>query len=202
MAVAQLPAIAKIVEARIGIDPASYGQQSSLDLAATYGPAAHEMWSGEVLLAAMSERDGLTLQAFLNTLDGRKTPFGLRMPTTLLTHYVNLAGTLAAATTRQASTISLTAAAGTKVLQGTLLSIGSIDDAAYQVVEVIDEFTSGTAVTVTVAPRIRTVIASGTAVQIGNGVIGKFIIAADDIRTPTFTLDRTAPVLPLTEALS
>lgn len=201
MATAQLPDIAKIVEARIGIDAPAYGQASTVDLAAQYGALAGERWAGEVLLATLNETDGRILQAFLNTLDGRKTPFGVRMPTTLLTHYCNVSGTLAADTTRQGDTISLTATAGTRVLQGTLLSIGSIDDANYQVCEVLAEFDTGTAVSVSVAPRIRTVIASGTAVRVGNGVLGKFGLATDDMAAPAFTLDRTSPILPLTEWL-
>lgn len=192
---------AHLVEARLGIDAAAYGQMSLFDRRGRYGQLASEHWSGELLFTPMSEQESLRLQALLNTLDGRSTAFGVRMPTTLLTHNVQIEGTLASATTRQAETIQITTPSAGVVLPGTLLTIGDIDSASYQMCEVLTEFTSGTAVTVTVAPRIRNVIASGTAVKIGTGVVGKFYLAADRVGFPEFMLDRATPVIPVIEAL-
>lgn len=191
------PTGAQIVELRYGIDTPSDGGRSGLTRRASFGPMAAELWSGEVLLASISVAAAEVLAAALHDVDGKVSAFALPLAAGFASHAVALAGTLAAATTRQADRVTLNLSAGPTVEAGTLMAIGALTDDKYQVVEVLQDFTPGAAVTVFVSPRIRTVIAGGTAVALG-AVTARVRLSSDDVGA-TREFDHSNIVLPVAE---
>jgi hypothetical protein len=191
------PNDAHIVELRYGIDTPSDGGRSGLTRRASYGPMAAEQWSGEILLASVSVAASEVLAAALHDADGKVAALALPLASGFASHVGSIAGTLAAATTRQADRVSLNLAAGPTIEAGMLMAIGALTDDAYQVVEVLQDFTPGAAVTVFVSPRIRTVIASGTAVALG-AVTARVRLSSDDVGQ-TRNFDHSDVVLPVME---
>lgn len=199
MPVTALPASLKIVELRLAIQlagehPRRVGNKSRMPSA----PLA-EIWRGSVTFAALSQSDLMQAIAKLEAYDGRATAFGLPLKQGFATHTNSVSGTLAATTTRGKDTIAVTCSTLTEITAGTLLQIGTAGDAGAQLVEVLEDVTVTTATLVRIAPRIRTAIASGTAVTGGN-ITAAFKRVGDKIDS-SFATDSGMLTLEFVEAL-
>lgn len=188
------PAGLKIQEARLRIVAPAYGHESAANRKGFYGPSLHEMWAGEIVAAPLSRNsEALRLaESFVAKLRGRLQPFNVPCAAGFMTYSGGTAtGTVTTTGVRGSPTIAVSLTAGRRLLPGTLLMIGS-DSAAstFQTVELLEAVnTTGSAQTITVAPRIRHPFAVGQVVTTAGAYVRMRLLTDDgasvdfDIRT-------------------
>lgn len=200
MPVAALPATSNIVELQLAI--ALTVPQASRPLNRKRAPAAPltEIWRGQIALARMTRADTAALAAFLETLDGSVTPFKVLMAGGFASQSLTESGTLTVAAASGATSISVTFAGSVTLPAGTLLAIGDIDTATYQMCELLAPVSGSGVQTLEVAPRIRKAFAAATAVALGS-VYAKLVIESPR-HGVSGELDRGSATLEVVESLA
>ncbi len=198
--VAMLPTDVHIVETRLAIMAPSPDVRRVTNRRNPLAILPRELWGGAFLLAPMSLPVHVALKAFLWGLDGKVVPFGVTLRSGYLSQPATLSGVLASAAAVGAQQIVVNVSAGTVIQAGTLLSVGNVDTAGYQICEVLDDAFLSAATVLNVAPRIRSPLAAGAAVVLGT-VVGKYTLASDNLDNMDAMLDRGACTLPVIEAL-
>lgn len=193
------PAFAHILELQLAIATLAGGDKRPLN--GKRAPAARftELWQGQIAFAPLNPTDHRAFVAYLETLDGRVTPFAIQLKAGFASQDVVAAGTLAAAPARGVGAISVTFASAVTLLPGTLIAIGDYTTDTYQVVELLDAVSGSGAQTLNIAPRIRKGFASGAPVSLGT-VKGVFTLAGDTL-AQSAALDHGTVTLDVIEAL-
>lgn len=181
MAIASLPAAAKIKELRLKISNPNDEAQRPTNRSAPYGVALRELWNGEALFAPMSRADAHGVAAFLESLDGRVTPFKVAIAEGVFRREAAFTASLVGALTPGQADIAINFSPASGVVRaGTLFAVGDIESGPYQMFEVLADAPATTATPVLVAPRVRYAFASDAPVAFGT-VYGKFTLAEEAV---------------------
>lgn len=199
MPVTMLPASFKIVELKLSIALAGDNPRRQLNKSRNPALPFAEMWQGSIAFAAVNRADAVAQHAVLEAFDGKVTAFGVTLKQGFATHANSFSGTLAAAAVAGSDTISLSSGTMTDLKAGTLLQIGTPGDANYQLVELLDDASIKTAVSVYIAPRIRYAINSGTTVT-GGDVTAVLKLNKDELQA-AFNIDNGAVSVDVIEAV-
>lgn len=194
MATLILPSYAKLRELRLGVDAPGDDGFRPLNKKRAVGPRIGEIWAGEALFAGLNRAQIAALGAFFASCDGRVNAFGLPLAAGFASLTSALTLTLAAATTAGQDYLDFGASA---ISPGTLLTVGSIDSATFQLFEVVAAKSSAAHY---VSPRVRLPFASGAAVTIGT-VSGKFKLDRDAIEGWQSNASNGTMSVPILEAL-
>jgi hypothetical protein len=173
-----MPAALTPVDARLMLTlAADDAHRSEISLQAPFPAPYRELWRIEAAFAPIPSTSAQAIQAFFEALDGRAK--AVRWPLTAPVWGntppagVTLAGSVAAG----AEVLSLSIPSGT-VFAGTLIGLGDVETAQFQLFEVSADVSAGASVTTPVAPRARRAFASNTPFQIGS-VNARFYLATD-----------------------
>lgn len=181
MPVATLPAAAKIRELRLRISNMSDDVMRPMGRQQPFAAAFREIWGGEILFAGMTEQNAHAVSAFLESLDGKVSPFKFTMTAGLFSRTATHTAVLAAVPALGADALSLTCSPNSGMLRaGTLISVGDIDTDAYQVFEVLADVAVSNPTLVYVAPRVRCDFLIDATVALG-GVYAKVRLAEDPV---------------------
>lgn len=172
------PASLHVLEHQLRVLSLNDGGVSILSREGHYGAPLAELWAGQVAIAPVSRTGGPVLAAFLAQLEGRLNTFGLPLLNGHFNTTPAVTGTVTETAVRGSEKLKLSAA----VTPGTLLAIGAIGSAGYQVYEAFG--TSGAYTLVT--PRLRYAVANATAFSSDN-VAMKLRLLKDDGGRPRIT---------------
>lgn len=203
MALAIVPAVAKIAELRLSIRAPTDEARRGLNMKAPYAPAAREMWAGQILWAALSRDDTNELAAFFESLDGRVTPFGVELAAGFAGQIVPgfsgaASGTLASIPALGADSIAVSVSGSPILAPGTLVGIGDTAG-VYQLVEIVAGGAANGSTALKIAPRVRFTVGS-TACVLGT-VTGKFNLAGDTLTALQFSPSAGTLAVDVMEAL-
>lgn len=196
-----LVSAAKIAEWRLRIDIMDDSPTSPMTLKAPYAAGLTEIWRGEFALAAMTRRNAQAVAAFLESLDGKVTPFKLTLAQPVMSQPGSWTASLIDNPRLGADMLNLAISpAGSTLKAGTLLTIGDIDSDPFQLFEVLTDVTTAAATEVTIAPRVRRSFSGNyDAVDVGE-VQGRFVLA-DDFPDINVLLSHGVGVIPVMEGL-
>lgn len=186
MALLQLPNNIKFQEFRmmVATDAAS-DAMSTLTLRSKYGAAHREVWKIEATVSPLRAADMLAFETLLERLDGRVNSLRVAMPAGVATQAATATVALAAASVRGADTLDLEVTTA-PITAGTLIGVGDITTAAYQVFEVLEDVATQASGAVKVAPRVRYEFADTEPVTVGANVEGRFNLANDSEGAPEY----------------
>lgn len=163
------------------IDGRDDGGMSPLNRRATWSPAAAEWWRLSAQTVPLALDDLRAVRAVLHRLRGRVHAARITLPATHSALQTADPVTLAVAAAAQATRLQLAGIAGSTVLRGTLIAIGTLGTAGYQVCEVLeDAAVSGGGATVSIAPRLKASQLAGAAAVLGGAVVTRWRMLDDD----------------------
>lgn len=198
MALAQFPAVARAVEARLAIinnTPDEHFSEASRR--GSYPIPMREMWACSMAFAPMSRADAELVAAFCEQHDGRVTSFKHALGFGVFRPTVQPGVTLSANAARGANTLSVNVPTG-GFPAGTLINIGDIETSRFQLLEVLAAVGAG-AQTIAIAPRLRFAFNAGTGMA-SNAVFGKWQLARDDVGRPVVDVSSGAMSVEFIEA--
>lgn len=195
MALLELPATVKIIEARLAIQNAIPDAfRSAVNRAAPFPPAFRELWTCKLALAPMLPADAEALAAFCERLDGRVTAFKMPMTNGIFGNSAADITTIAADLARGESLVTIT---GAVPAPGALFTLGDIEADAFQMFEVVAGVTS---TTFRVAPRARYAFTTAAAL-VKTSPPMRWRLASDVEGRPSVNVSRGVTTLNLVEAV-
>lgn len=197
MALATLPAYAKVRELRLCVTMPDDALELPAHLKMVAGTPYREIWAGEVVFADMLRDNAKAFSAWMAGLDGRVTAFSMQLTAGKFSRAFAGEAELSTAPVAGADRVHLNLTA--PLYRGTRITVGDIESGPYQLFDVLQTVAAGFDVPVLVAPRVREAFTGGEGVDCGS-VNGKFRLRGDDLAV-AIKLDRGMSSLSIEEAL-
>lgn len=197
MALAVLPAYAKIKELRLCIPAPSDAFERPASLHVLTATPYTEMWTGDIVFADMLRDNAKAFSAWQASLDGRVNAF--RMALTAGKFSRAYAGTAALAAVPALGADRIQLDLSETLYRGTRITVGDIESGPFQLFDVLQTVAPDEGAAVLVAPRVRVSFTGSETVACGT-VNGKFRLRGDDVAV-SVSRDRGAASMAVEEAL-